>query len=106
MLNGTGLVSYYMTLVLEQIGVTDPNMQLVINAILQIVNIITAVGMCFFVDKIGRRKLFLISTSGMLGVFIVWTICSAQFAATGSTAAANAVIVVSSPVILLQLSTT
>ena len=49
--------------------------------------------MCFFVDRIGRRLLFLVSTAGMLGVFVVWTICSAQFAMHKSKASANAVIV-------------
>lgn len=48
--------------------------------------------MCFFVDKIGRRKLFLTSTIGMLVSFIVWTICSARYAIAGNHAAAQAVI--------------
>lgn len=91
--SGNGLVSYYITLILTNVGVTNPDIQLVINAVLQVVNLIVAVTMCFFVDKVGRRKLFLISTAGMLVVFIIWTICSAQYAMTGSTGAANAVIV-------------
>lgn len=37
--------------------------------------------------------MFLVSTAGMLGVFIVWTICSAQFNMHGTTASANAVVV-------------
>lgn len=48
--------------------------------------------MCFFVDTIGRRKLFLISTSGMLCAFIVWTICSARYTIAGNHAAAQAVV--------------
>jgi MFS family permease len=84
-----------MTQVLELIGITDSKTQLLINGILQIINFITAVGMCFFVDRIGRRKLFLISTAGMLGTFIVWTICSSRFTASADKAAANAVVVVS-----------
>jgi MFS family permease len=70
--SGNGLVSYYMTKVLQDIGITDSTIQLTINGVLQIVNFITAVGMCFLVDKVGRRKLFLVSTSGMLASFIVW----------------------------------
>lgn len=61
-----------MSKVLDDIGIKDRTVQLTINGILQIVNFITAVTMCFFVDKIGRRKLFLVSTSGMMGTFIVW----------------------------------
>ena len=90
--SGNGLVSYYINKVLNDIGVTDPNTQLIINGVLQIVNLIVAVTMCFVVDKIGRRKLFLISTGGMLGAFIVWTICSARQDETKSAAAGNAVI--------------
>jgi len=78
--SGNGLVSYYIHIVLNQVGVTNSNTQLVINGILQICNAIVAIGQCFFVDKIGRRTLFLISTGGMLGCFIIWTICSAIFA--------------------------
>jgi hypothetical protein len=48
--------------------------------------------MCFFVDKLGRRRLFLISTAGMLVAFIVWTICSARYDEAGNRAAANSVI--------------
>jgi hypothetical protein len=84
-----------MTQVLELIGITDSKTQLLINGVLQIINFFTAVGMCFFVDRVGRRKLFLISTSGMLGTFVVWTICSSRFKTSADKAAANAVVVVS-----------
>jgi MFS family permease len=85
--------SYYIHTVLNQIGITDSTTQLLINAVLQIVNMIVATGMCFFVDRIGRRVLFLIATAGMLAVFVIWTICSAQFAIHGSKASADAVVV-------------
>lgn len=91
--SGNGLVSYYLTLVLDQIGITDTDTQLVINGVLQIVNMIVAIGQCFFVDRIGRRTLFLISTSGMMMAFIVQTICSARFVVDGTSAAANSVVV-------------
>ncbi|KAF7937715.1 uncharacterized protein EAE97_007511 [Botrytis byssoidea] len=91
--SGNGLVSYYINIVLEQIGIKSSTTKLLINGILQIVNMIVATGMCFFVDRLGRRLLFLVSTAGMLGVFIVWTICSAQFSMHGSKASANAVVV-------------
>jgi MFS family permease len=86
-----------MTKVLNLIGIKDSKTQLLINGILQIINFFTAVGMCFFVDKIGRRKLFLVSTAGMLGSFIIWTICSSRFSLSNDKGAANAVVVVSEP---------
>lgn len=48
--------------------------------------------MCFFVDRLGRRLLFLVATAGMLIAFVVWTICPARFAINGSKAAADTVV--------------
>ncbi|MCJ1478046.1 hypothetical protein MMC13_006721 [Lambiella insularis] len=64
--SGNGFVSYYINIVLKQIGITDSTTQQLINGILQIVNFVVALTMCFFVNKIGRRKFFLTSTAGML----------------------------------------
>lgn len=90
--SGNGLVSYYIFQVLDDIGYTSSTTQNLINGILQIWNLFVACSMCFFVDKVGRRKLFLISTTGMLVTFVVWTICSARYAISGDKASANAVI--------------
>ena len=90
--SGNGLVSYYLSKIFDSIGITDSNTQLVINGCLQILNIIVATGQCCFVDKIGRRPLFLTATTGMLCVFIVWTICSARFEMYAEKGAANAVV--------------
>jgi MFS family permease len=86
--------SYYIHTILDQIGITNSDTQLLINAVLQIVNIVVAVGMCFFVDRLGRRLLFLVATAGMLVSFVVWTICSARFAISGSKAAADIVVLI------------
>ncbi|KAK4617257.1 Lactose permease [Fulvia fulva] len=90
--SGNGLASYYLNLVLNDIGVTNSNTQLVINGCLQIMNFIVAIGQCFIVDRVGRRTLFLVSTSGMLVAFIVWTACAGEFAKTGVQAQGNTVI--------------
>ncbi|WPH03829.1 Hypothetical protein R9X50_00671200 [Acrodontium crateriforme] len=90
--SGNGVASYYLNIVLTNIGVKDGSTQLIINGTLQILNLIVAVGQCFVVDRIGRRPLFLISTTGMLGTWIVWTICSAEYAKHKNVAAAHAVI--------------
>ena len=63
-----------------------------INGCLQILNIIVATSQCFFVDKVGRRPLFLTATSGMLATFVVWTICSARYTLNGDKGAGNAVV--------------
>lgn len=61
--SGNGLVSYYIFIVLQDIGITSSKTQLEINGILQIVNFAVALFMCFMVDRIGRRTLFLVSTA-------------------------------------------
>jgi len=80
--SGNNLVSYYMSDVLQKAGVQDPKLRLEINGILNIINFITALGMCFVIDKFGRRPLFLFATGGMMVSFCVWTICAAEFVKT------------------------
>ncbi|TLD22399.1 hypothetical protein PspLS_07748 [Pyricularia sp. CBS 133598] len=72
--NGVGVVSYYLTLVLNTIGITDPKDQTLINGMLQIFNWLMATfAGALMVDRLGRRTLFLVSTSGMLVSYICWT---------------------------------
>ncbi|KAK7184487.1 MFS transporter [Paraphaeosphaeria sporulosa] len=75
--NGIGVVSYYLTLVLNSIGITDSFDQTLINGLLQIFNFAAALGAAFLVDRLGRRTLFIWSGIGMLISYIVWTACSA-----------------------------
>jgi len=91
-LSGNSLVSYYMTDILNSIGIRDQNTQLIINGVLNIWNMIIATSMAFAVDRAGRRPLFLISTAGMLVMFICWTISSKFAAENGSKPAGNAVV--------------
>ncbi|KAI0886966.1 general substrate transporter [Annulohypoxylon maeteangense] len=78
--NGIGVVSYYLTLVLNTIGITDTKDQTLINGLLQIFNWLVAT-FCgaLMVDRIGRRKLFLISTAGMLCSYVAWTGLTSAF---------------------------
>lgn len=75
--NGIGVVSYYLTLVLNSIGITDPFYQTLINGLLQIFNFAAAVSAALLVDRLGRRTLFIWSGIGMLLSYIIWTACSA-----------------------------
>lgn len=81
--SGNAVISYYLTLVLNTIGITDVSSQALINGLLQIFNWFAAVvAGALMVDRIGRRKLFLISTGGMLCSYIVWTVLSSVFTNT------------------------
>ena len=57
--------------------------QTLLNGFLNLWNLIMAVGAALLVDRLGRRKLFLISTSIMLVSYIIITALSGSFANTG-----------------------
>lgn len=89
---GNSVVSYYMTLVLDAVGVTNPDTQTLINGLLQIFNWGAAIGAAVLVDRLGRRTLFNWSGIGMLVAFSIWTACSARFAISGGSGLGTAVI--------------
>ncbi|KAF2091417.1 general substrate transporter [Saccharata proteae CBS 121410] len=91
--NGIGVVSYYLTLVLDTIGITASFDQTLINGLLQIFNLAAALAGAFLVDRLGRRTLFTWSGIGMLVSYIIWTACSAISNTTGDKAAGIVVIV-------------
>jgi MFS family permease len=72
--SGNGLVSYYLHDILTSVGVTNPTNQSLFNGGLQIWSwlISVAFSVCL-VDRLGRKKLFLIAGIGMLVAFSVWT---------------------------------
>ncbi|GBE89823.1 hypothetical protein SCP_1701480 [Sparassis crispa] len=90
--SGNGLVSYYLHDVFDAIGIKSEAIQLLITAILAVWNLFWAIGISFYVDRLGRRPLFLAAAGGSCIFFTVQTICSAQFAIHGTPAAAHAVI--------------
>lgn len=91
--NGIGVVSYYLTLVLNTIGITATFTQTLINGLLQIFNFAAALSGALLVDRLGRRTLFIWSGIGMLVSYIVWTACSAINSNTGSKEAGIVVVV-------------
>jgi sugar porter (SP) family MFS transporter len=90
--SGNGIASYYLPVILTQVGYPDQWTDTLVNGILQIINLITAVAACFFVDKVGRRKLFLGATIGMLVVFAVSTVAYSQAQMYGNQVAGRAMI--------------
>jgi hypothetical protein len=66
---GNGLVSYYIGPILRLIGVTKPAQQAGINAGLSMWNLLIAAGAAQFVERWGRRPLWLTGAVGMLFAF-------------------------------------
>ncbi|KAH8731896.1 general substrate transporter [Phaeosphaeriaceae sp. PMI808] len=72
--SGNGLISYYLKYVVDNVGMTDPQTQLGING-----ELCENFAFAFFIDKLGRRPIYLISTVGTFVVFNIFTIISARY---------------------------
>ncbi|KZL80229.1 sugar transporter [Colletotrichum incanum] len=81
---GNGIVSYYLPLILNSIGITSTTYQTLISSCLNVWNLLWDIAAATSVDKLGRRFLFLTSASIMLVSFIVITGLSTTFAQTES----------------------
>ncbi|KAK2017533.1 lactose permease [Colletotrichum eremochloae] len=91
--SGSNPLSYFLSLVLNTVGITATKDQALINGLLQLFNWIAAVfAGAMMVDRIGRRKLFLTSTGGMLVCYVVWTILTSVFSRTKDERAGYAVV--------------
>ncbi|KAJ7469437.1 hexose transporter [Mycena latifolia] len=91
--SANGLVSYYLSKVLDTIGFTDPTIQLLINGMLQVWNLAWALVASSMVERFGRRPLFLTSVGLMTVFFTMQTVCTARFRINENENAAHAVIV-------------
>ncbi|KIK45376.1 hypothetical protein CY34DRAFT_542058 [Suillus luteus UH-Slu-Lm8-n1] len=90
--SGNGLVSYYINIVLDRVGITQTTTKTAINGGLQVFNLASALVGMMVVDKLGRRKIFLISNIGMLTAFSMWTVTTALFSQSGNVVAARATV--------------
>jgi MFS family permease len=89
---GNGVVSYYLPLMLNTVGITSTAHQTLISACLNVWNLLFALGAGLNVDRLGRRFLFLASATTMLVSFITITGLSGSFANTLSPSVGTAVI--------------
>lgn len=76
---GNGVISYYLSLILDTVGITSSTEKTLINGILQIVSWVAAITGGLLVDRVGRRPLWLFSITGMMISYISWTACSAVY---------------------------
>lgn len=89
---GNGVVSYYLALILDTVGVTSVRDQTLISACMQMWNLIFATAGAFLTDKLGRRPLFMASAGTMFVSFVLVTALSGSFAETNHKATGAAVI--------------
>ncbi|KAK8043087.1 hypothetical protein PG994_013570 [Apiospora phragmitis] len=77
--SGNGLISYYLTLILNSIGYRDQETQTLINGLLTLWGTVWSLAFSLIVNRFGRRTLFLVSTVGSLLCYIVWTALEATY---------------------------
>lgn len=91
--SGNGVITYYLTLVLDSVGIHDSFSQTLVNGLLQIFNFFAAIFGALLVDRAGRRPLWIVSCAGMLVTYIILTVLSAEFVRSGSSGLGIGVIV-------------
>lgn len=69
--SGNGLISYYLNIILNGVGLTETWQQTLLNGCLQIFNLIVAVNASLLTERLGRRTLFLWSTA-LMGIFYIF----------------------------------
>jgi hypothetical protein len=65
------VASYYLTLTLINVGVTDASLQLTITGCLQIWNFACAIGAASCIKRLGKRTMFLTSAAVMFVSFVL-----------------------------------
>lgn len=72
--SGNGIVAYYLKIILDGIGITNPQDQLGINSGSKTMSLLVNLFVAFYIDSFGRRPILLVSTVGMFVMFLIWTI--------------------------------
>lgn len=83
--SGNALFSNYMTFVYDGAGITQQNQKLALSTGQTILNLAVTIAAALTVDKFGRRPLFLVSVTGMVASFALWTVTGAVYDNSGGT---------------------
>ncbi|OAA65882.1 General substrate transporter [Niveomyces insectorum RCEF 264] len=73
---GNALISYYIHLVFNSIGITNSKTQLELNGGITINGWVWGNLFSLFVDRIGRRRMWMVGLGGMFVAFLLLTICT------------------------------
>lgn len=79
----TAWYAYPLIPALITVGITNPNIHLLISGILQVWNLFWSLLAASLVDRVGRRTLFLASISGMVLFYSLQTVFSTVYVKTG-----------------------
>jgi len=90
--SGNAIISNYSSKLYESAGVHGSTQKLGLSAGQTCLSLIVSLTMAMLVDKVGRRPMFLASTTGMFVTFIFWTLTSGLYEEHGAAGAGNAMI--------------
>lgn len=77
--SGNALFSNYMDIIYQGAGITQQNQKLALSAGKTILDLSVSILAALSIDKFGRRPLFLVSASGMVASFTLWTVTGAVY---------------------------
>ncbi|KAI8670229.1 putative MFS hexose transporter [Fusarium keratoplasticum] len=76
---GSNFVSTYLPLILDQVGTTTSKDKTLINGLVNIWQWVCAVTAALVIPRVGRRTIFLTTTTGNTVTFIIWTALTATY---------------------------
>ncbi|KAL6237959.1 hypothetical protein BDW75DRAFT_228308 [Aspergillus navahoensis] len=91
--SGNNIVSYYLPIMLNGIGITDTDMKLILNIVYSVVGWVASIIGSRLHDVVGRRKMLISTTAGMTVCLAIVAACAAGYTKYGNTAASTVSIV-------------
>ncbi|KAI9574344.1 general substrate transporter [Boletus coccyginus] len=90
--SGNGLISYFLSPILANIGIHNDRMKNTINFAMGGWALFTSTFLALTVPRFPRRRMYLTCTISLLVVFIAWTVASAEYARTHSVISSHVVL--------------
>ncbi|KAI9574380.1 hypothetical protein HD554DRAFT_2165878 [Boletus coccyginus] len=91
--SGNGLISHFLSPILDNIGIHDDRMKNIVNFAMGVWSLVTGTFLTLTVPRFPRRRMYLTCTISLLVVFIAWTVASAEYARTHSVVSSHVVLV-------------
>ncbi len=88
--SGNNVISYYLPTLVKYVGITDTSTKLLLNIVYAITGWIFAAAGAFLHDRVGRRKMFLCATAGMIVCLAITAGTAAGYVRTGSKESSSA----------------
>ncbi|KAK2808955.1 hypothetical protein FQN50_004229 [Emmonsiellopsis sp. PD_5] len=91
--SGNNIISYYLPLMLNNVGVTDTDTKLILNIVYAVIGWVFSATGSRLHDIVGRRKMLMTTTAGMAICLALVAACAAGFVEYGNTTASTVSIV-------------